>query len=161
MKIQLSNNAHKVYGLADSKGEFYVDSLHDDGSIHMRLSLRGFDKGNGQNIRMHNMNVGFAEVELKKLSTKAPIEVDITYDSNIINDQEKKSDILSRLTVVELLTQSSVTMRSLTGASIKKAKEEETVKSQVSSIITRFAKNVGSMPVEKCKKIQELLAELN
>lgn len=161
MKINVTTASTKTYSIADLKGEFYVTSFSDDGSEHRRVWISGFDKTNMASTKMQCFDVAVAARIQKLLSEAAPLNVDITYDSNFVTDQEKKADILSRLVVIEQVVQTTTSIRSLTAASIKKAKDEEAVKRQVSGLMQKVSKKVATLPVDKCKKIKELLSELN
>jgi hypothetical protein len=162
MKKEILLTSKKTYAVADIKGEFYVtEAPHLDGSLHKRLSIQGFDRGTPQNLKLYAVDVSWAEKIQKQYSEAAPMNVDIFYDSVLITDQEKKNDILNRLVVVEQAVTSTTTIRSLNAVAIKKAKEETLVKKEVSSLMMQLSKHVDILPVDKCKKLQELLSGLN
>jgi hypothetical protein len=161
MKKELYSISNKSYGLADSKGEFYVNEIFTDGSVHKRLYIKGFDKGTPQNMKLHTGDISWVERMQKEFAEAAPMFTEIFYDSNILTDQQKKTDILSRLVVVEQVIKSGATIRSLNASGIQIAKEESELKKQLSSLMSQVSKNVGTMAIDKCKKIKELLSELN
>lgn len=161
MKKDIYSITTKVYALADSKGEFYVCEIFNDGSVHKRLYVKGFDKGTPQNIKLYTGEVGWMEKMQKEFVQSAPMHTEVFYDSNIIHDQQKKSDILSRLVVVEQLIKSSASIKSLNAIAIQNAKEETEIKKQVSVLMNNVSKNVTAMSIDKCKKIKELLSGLS
>lgn len=154
-KLYSAPTITRIYSMLTKDGRYYVSQWRPE-NAQLNLTTIPDDFHTAQNV-LYGWNMGTIDNALeiaRQLRESAPNDVTIWVNNILVNEEERKRDMLRQLTVAEFENCTQMTIRPMSAKTASVRQEAE----KLCTDIRRKLTNAATMTPAKLKKLQSALA---